>query len=850
MRKRNNALAQEIEAELDDLFLRHTYLSIVVALIVQARFGIDIREVAENNPLDLISGQTFRDRTGIQGIIEPDFFSWPAETNGGEAIRDIARRVARFDWLHAPADIGATLYESVIPADERRKLGEYYTPAWLAKAIVAETVHNPLKQRVLDPSCGSGTFIVEAVQHFLSAAARSDLAPADVLKRLTEAVTGIDIHPVAVQLARTAWLLAAKPAIDAVVASGGSAPVSVPVYLGDSLLLRFRGLRVGDMISDTEARIPIDEGSTEELIFPRSLVDRASAFDLLMTNTARAIERGENPLPLIDSHGVLPHERAVVETALKLMQRLHGEGRNHIWAYYTRNLVRPLVLMRKPKRNIADADLGQGLGVDVIVGNPPWINYNKTDGLLRDELVRLSQREYGIWAGGHYATQQDVASLFYARCIDLYLKDGGVIGMVMPHSALLTGQHAKWRTGEWKSTSGGKGFTRILAVHFSWKAAWDLERLEPNSFFPVPACVVFAKRAGMDTKGSPLTGSVERWSGKAGAPNPERVPVALGTANEGSPYSRTTANGATIFPRRLFLVDEVVSTVVLEAEPLVTVQPRMGSQDKMPWKDLNLNAITGNPIEQEYLVDVHLGETLGPYALLPALKALLPLCREPSGRLTLPLGDTGGLDAAKLRHRMGGRWRAISSLWEGNRGTASKLSLLEQLDYYGKLSAQLEWQADKGNTPVRVIYSGSGRPTAALLADDTAFVDYTLFTTFCRDTAEANYLLAIINSDALYARVAPLMPKGQFGARHVQKHLWKLPIPTFDAGNALHAEIAGAGEAAAKGAAAVYDKLRERYADTPEKLTVTLVRRSLREWLAESGEGRAVESAVSRLLRG
>ena len=58
--------------------------------------------------------------------------------------------------------------------------------------------------------------------------------------------------------------------------------------------------------------------------------------------------------------------------------------------------------------------------------------------------------------------------------------------MVMPHSALQAGQYAKWRTGKWQSTSGGPGFTRILAVQFTWKTAWDLEQLEPNTFFPMP----------------------------------------------------------------------------------------------------------------------------------------------------------------------------------------------------------------------------------------------------------------------------------------------------------------------------------------------------------------------------
>ena len=54
---------------------------------------------------------------------------------------------------------------------------------------------------------------------------------------------------------------------------------------------------------------------------------------------------------------------------------------------------------------------------------------------------------YGIWTGGQYASNQDVAGLFYARSVDLYLKDGGKIGMVLPHSALQTGQYSKWRSG-------------------------------------------------------------------------------------------------------------------------------------------------------------------------------------------------------------------------------------------------------------------------------------------------------------------------------------------------------------------------------------------------------------------
>ena len=80
-----------------------------------------------------------------------------------------ARRIARFNWKDAPANVAAILYETVIPPEERRQLGEYYTPDWLASAIVKETVADPLNQRVLDPACGSGAFIAAAVKHFVEA---------------------------------------------------------------------------------------------------------------------------------------------------------------------------------------------------------------------------------------------------------------------------------------------------------------------------------------------------------------------------------------------------------------------------------------------------------------------------------------------------------------------------------------------------------------------------------------------------------------------------------------------------------------------------------------------------------
>ena len=674
-------------------------------------------------------------------------------------LQTLARRVARFDWAEAPPDTAATLYETVIPPEERRQLGEYYTPAWLARAMMRELVDDPLNRRVLDPACGSGTFVAEAVTHFIAATTAAKWEPGEALNRLREAVTGIDVHPVAVHLARAAWTLAARPAINAASAAGYDASLSIPVYLGDALQLRFR---TGDMFAEHQITIQTRDEENTDLVFPVSLVERADNFDALMGDVSAAIERGDDPfLALDDNHINDPTERQTVGETISAMKRLHDRGRNHIWAYYTRNMVRPVALSRAK--------------VDVLIGNPPWINYNQTADILREELQSLSRNRYGIWAGGRYATHQDVAGLFFSRSVDLYLKDGGVIGFVLPHSALQAGQYAKWRGGQWRVRKTGPS----VQVDFTFKSAWDLEPLQPNSFFPVPASVVFARKLSQDTSGKPLSRRVERWRGSPGANNVRRESVDItdtGAAGD-SPYGGYSRQGAVIVPRCLFFINETENTAIVQAAPTVTVNPRRGSQDKTPWKDLNLAAITGETVEERHLFDVHLGETIAPYVTLEPLKALLPLKR---GDAAIPTdaGTRGGIRLGGLEWRMRERWQTVSRLWEENKGLVNNLKLLGQLDYMGKLSSQLEWQQDKADRPVRVVYTKSGEPTAALLEDGETLVDHLLYWISCKTIDEANYLAAVINSNALQEAVKPLMSKGQFGARDLHKHLWKLRIPS------------------------------------------------------------------------
>ena len=211
--------------------------------------------------------------------------------------------------------------------------------------MVREVVTNPLEQEVLDPACGSGTFVAEAVTHFIEAAENEPLGAEDVLEWLRFSIAGIDVHPVAVHLARAAWVLAARPAIQAAQDAGYSGAVSAPVYLGDALQMRFRS---GDMFAEREVTIDVEDDQNSQLVYPLRLVNEAEIFDPLMGDIADCVERGQDPALALDDHGITdPGERETLKATIATLQRLHDEGRDHIWAYYTRNLVRPVALARR-----------------------------------------------------------------------------------------------------------------------------------------------------------------------------------------------------------------------------------------------------------------------------------------------------------------------------------------------------------------------------------------------------------------------------------------------------------------------------------------------------------------------
>ncbi|MEM1903159.1 MAG: N-6 DNA methylase [Pyrobaculum sp.] len=95
-------------------------------------------------------------------------------------------------------DVVGHVYEELIPAEERHQLGQFYTPKPIAELIVKWSVRSP-DDKVLDPGCGSGTFLVEAYKRLAELKLRKKFdevkyVPPDVHRQILSQLYGVDIN--------------------------------------------------------------------------------------------------------------------------------------------------------------------------------------------------------------------------------------------------------------------------------------------------------------------------------------------------------------------------------------------------------------------------------------------------------------------------------------------------------------------------------------------------------------------------------------------------------------------------------------------------------------------------------
>ena len=117
------------------------------------------------------------------------------------ALNDFIEELGTYNLAKIQSDVIGRVYEGLILGGERHRLGQYYTPPPIVELIVEMCIRSP-NYKVLDPGCGSGSFLVKAYHKLKDLKKKENpfRGDAELHKELLNQVYGIDINPFPAQL--------------------------------------------------------------------------------------------------------------------------------------------------------------------------------------------------------------------------------------------------------------------------------------------------------------------------------------------------------------------------------------------------------------------------------------------------------------------------------------------------------------------------------------------------------------------------------------------------------------------------------------------------------------------------
>lgn len=803
--KRDAETGEEV-SELDELFLRHTWLVSVSRLMVWAALSGGqatgtLRQVAQ----EVFSGQYFESKR-LANLADEDFFHWIRTPKAEPILAPIWERVLdillSYDLLRIREDVLKGVYQQLIDPKDRHDLGEYYTPDWLCERIVAEMLPAEGYKSVLDPSCGSGSFLRASISHFLRQ--NPSGTPHERLQHVLANVKGIDIHPVAVTIARATYVLALGKLI-----SSARRPIQIPVYLADSLFLPHKVER--NLLEELSGiRITFGPRRNERrFVLPHMLVNQPENFDdaiAAATEVAKGLAvNGSESRESLDRylHQAVPAlsqvlQREEIVTALwnftAGLAELIQEKQNSIWSFIIRNSYRPAMLRQQ---------------FDIIVGNPPWVVYRTVvDPEYQKEIKVRAVETYKIAPKSKSLfTQMELATVFLAHSMQTFARPGAKLAFVMPRSVLTADQHQNL-------------IQRKYDANFRVSGYWDLWDVKP--LFNVPSCVLFTEqslRHGSDKDSIPA----EIWQGHlAGRDMPwdkvadsfsitkakarviwlgKRSALSTGpgakSATRSSAYAKAFKQGATIVPRNFYFV----SVDDLDGKPdqdrlyHVRTNEESALDSKAPYKEVRLQ---GN-VEGRFLFSTAISRHVLPFTLLQPSPVVLPLEESNGSYYTMKTHEI-----KRKGYREFAKWmEQAERIWAEKRGAKSgRQSILQRIDYQRGLTAQSPRHRHL------VLYNAAGTNVSATYCDREApdlplLVEHKLYWGAFHNPTEAYFVAAVLNSTTVNEIIKPFQSTGLLGERDIEKKLLDVPIPTFDSHIALHRKLSELGEEAHRQAQSV-----------------------------------------------
>jgi len=449
------------------LFVLQTYYSIVIKLLVHnllESLSNPLQNIKKpnykNELIALFSGNHYTNYQ-INNFFEIHFFEWFifVEKLDLDFINDIINELDTYETTASVIkpeiveDVLKKVYINLIPRELRHLLGEYYTPNWLVDFTLDKSGYDySLSTSVLDPTCGSGTFITHAIKRIIQKN-KNTVNNKTIIKDITTNVVGFDINPIAVISGKANYILSLGDITEM------DEEINIPIYMCDSILVP----TVHAKQKETKHSILIDTfvGQFEIPVF-----ETREQNDYFLKNASTCILHDYTTFDefyeLLIKDNFLTFNNEQLNLAKNFYDKLydlHLSGRNGFWPIILKNSFAPLFSQSK---------------FDFIIGNPPWITWKAMSDTYRTATLDI-WLSYGIFEKSAYdkiTSHDDFAMAVTYVSIDHYLKDYGIAGFILPQTFV-------------KSSKGGEGFRKFnitrdgLSIPFSIKCVYDMVAVNP-----------------------------------------------------------------------------------------------------------------------------------------------------------------------------------------------------------------------------------------------------------------------------------------------------------------------------------------------------------------------------------
>jgi len=733
---------------------------------------LEVKGLSSNDEelTSILDGRFFKVR-GLANLVEYDYFGWLNEPPYVQVLLPVARAMQddlrAYDFTSAPAeDLFGSIMAQLAERSKRLLLGQEFTPTWLAEKIVTKVLdklpadENP---RLVDMCCGSGAMVVETVKSTTRKMINAGIsADANTVTRLVTAITGFDIDPLAVMLAKVGWVLAAREWL----AGSGIQEITIPVYHADSLFAvtpltqrvdpdsNLAGYEL--VLDDKEVALPGFLISPAHSALFDTLLDRGYAMAMESARQATSVITEEEVRNLVrqsllttkdtlSQQEELETQRFCKELLVSL-EELQRAGHNGVWAFVLRNSYRPGLVA------------GQFNG---LVSNPPWLALSKVaDNPYKDALRQRAER-YGIKPPGSSHLHIELATIFLLHAIEKYLTANAVVGCVLPETVLNAHHHNPFRKASYQRTA--------RPVLFRVDEIWRIEK----GTFKNEAIVFFGKnKRATATDNGTIEGrlasptSLRRITfqiisqGQRTAWSDNPLP---GAGREGFFVPAEFRQGADIMPRTLVFhqcepVSPSASTWNISPIDRNTGSLRYLVAEAKKQKDF---VLTARNVDGQFIFDVLLSHHLTPFEISAPAKAFLPIRKNTQGQWTsVPNVSLAAHGAATSQ--------AFDKVFKAIGPDCSPEHFFEKLDTArGKLSSQ----SIPRNGWLVFMGAGGGQICAAHASaaryDEKLIVDQTLYWASVPTEEEALYLVGLLNSKAIAQVIGEFQPRGQFGRRHI-----------------------------------------------------------------------------------